>query len=67
MAYGPDAADMYRRAAGYVHAILQGALAGELPMEGPSKFEITVNLKTARALNLTIPAALLAQADHTIE
>ena len=67
MAYGPDGADMYRRAAEYVHAILQGAKAGELPMEGPPKFEMTVNLKTARALGLTMPAALLAQADHRIE
>jgi putative ABC transport system substrate-binding protein len=67
MAYGPDAADMYRRAAGYIHAILQGAWPGEMPMEGPPKFEITVNLKTARALDLTIPATLLAQADHRIE
>ena len=67
MAYGPDGADMYRRAAGYVHAILRGAKAGELPMEGPPKFEMTVNLKTARALGLTISAAFLAHADHRIE
>lgn len=67
MAYGPDGADMYRRAAGYVARILKGAQPATLPMEGPRKFEMIVNLKTAKGLGLTISSELLARADQIIE
>ena len=67
MAYGPNLPDMYKRAGTYVERILKGAKAGELPIERPSKFELVVNLKTAKALGLTIPESFLLRADEMIE
>jgi putative tryptophan/tyrosine transport system substrate-binding protein len=67
LSYGPDNADIFRRAAPYVDRILRGAKPAELPVQVPTKFELAINLKTAKSLGLTVPPSLLAQADEVIE
>jgi putative ABC transport system substrate-binding protein len=67
MSYGATLSELFRRGAWYVHRLLQGAKPMELPIELPTKFELTINLKTAKVIGLTIPSSLLARADEVIE
>ncbi|MGA8749878.1 MAG: ABC transporter substrate binding protein, partial [Pseudolabrys sp.] len=67
ISYGPDEMDLFRRTAGYVDRILRGTNPSDLPVQQPTKFELVINLKTAKAMGMQIPASLIARADEVIE